>query len=57
MRNFCLPVLQVFKLGSRSITRYPHTPIADGTGILVIFFDLTTSNLKAFTMIPKDRLV
>ena len=55
-RNLSLPVDQVFKLRASCITRDLDTVVANGTGVVVIFFNLATSDLKAFAMIPgKDQ--
>ena len=54
-RNLILPGLQIFQLGSSGITRNPYSPVADRTGILLVFLHLAPSNLQAFTMIPDMR--
>lgn len=47
-----LPVLQVFKLGTSCISWNLDPPVADGTGILIVFLDFTASYLQALAMIP-----
>ena len=49
-----LPVLQIFQLRTRRITRDLHPPVTDGAGVFVIFLELTASNLQAFTVVPAN---
>lgn len=51
-RNLSLPVDQVFKLWASCITRDLDTVVANGAGVVVVFFDLATSDLQALAMIP-----
>ena len=44
-RDLSLPVDQVFKLRASCITRDLDTVVANGAGVVVIFFDLATSDL------------
>ena len=54
-RNLSLPVDQVFKLRASCITRDLDTVIANGAGVVVIFLNLATSDLKALAMIPRKN--
>jgi hypothetical protein len=51
-RNLVVPLGEVFKARSRSVSRYFHSPITYGTCILVFLLDLPTGDLQTFAMVP-----
>ena len=52
VRDFNLPILEVFELGASCITRDLDAIIAYWAGIMVIFFDLATGDFEAFAVVP-----
>lgn len=52
VRDFSLPILEVFELRASCITRDLDAIIAYWAGVVVIFFDLTTGYFEAFAMVP-----
>ena len=56
IRNLRLPFDQVLQLGPGRVTGYLDSVVADGTGVLVIFLDLSTRDLEAFSMIPTESV-
>lgn len=46
---------QIFKPWTRRISRDLNTPVADGASVLVVFFDLTASDLKTLVVVPRIR--
>lgn len=47
-----MPVLKILDLGPSRISGNLLTPIADGTGVFVKFFDLAPCDLQAFAVVP-----
>jgi hypothetical protein len=54
--QFILPSNELFKLRTSSISRNLQTPVADRASVLVIFLDLTASDLETFSMVPRRTL-
>lgn len=52
-----LPVLQVLQLRTGCIARNLLSPIANRTRVFVELLNFAPSNLKAFTMVPKNLLL
>jgi hypothetical protein len=51
-----LPSNELFKLRTSSISRNLQTPITDRASVLVVFLDLTASDLETFSMVPRCTL-
>lgn len=54
--DFSLPILKVFELGTRCITRDLDPVVAYRAGVVVIFFDLATGDLEALAVVPIEKL-
>ena len=52
VRDLSLPILKVFKFGASSIARDLDAIIAYRASVIVILFDLATSNFQALAVVP-----
>jgi len=52
-----LPRNEFLELWASSISRNLQTPVADRASVLVVFLDLSTSDLQALSVVPKHVLV
>lgn len=54
--DLVVPGYEIFQLRARRIARDLDAIVAYGASVLVIFLDLSTSNLEALAMIPSMKL-
>ena len=55
--DFGLPFDKVFELWTCGVTRDFDAPVADWASIFLVFLDLATCDLQAFTVVPRYRVL